>query len=203
MNEVEQVEQQRELDRKLEDAIEQTLNQKRSAGVFDAAGCACTVIEGLALENPEEWALLRDQVAADAITARIQRRLQRLVNKTDVRQGILALPGFQRVPQLIKVDGGIADIREVTLEQYRESEEELRARIKSYSYARRSSDKLKRDKEQLAHMTKLDRRVAPLMGDVKEKMGVGMDAYAERQATPVGKRSRAAAEKRWKKSRRA
>jgi hypothetical protein len=163
---------------KLQTAIDETLQRKRSSGVFDAAGCACTVAEVLALEDPEQWALIRDQLAVESIAATISRRLQRMVDKTDSRQGVLALPEFQRVPQLIKVEGGVADIREVTLEQYRESEAELRARIKSYAYPRRSPLKLKRDKEQLSSMTKLDRRVAPLMaGALDSKMGVGMEAY--------------------------
>jgi hypothetical protein len=90
------------------------------------------------------------------------------------------------------VEGGIADVREVTLEQFSQSEAELSARIKAYAYPRRSSEKLKRDKETLRHMRKLDRNVTPLIPP-RMKVGLGMDLHEKALQRPARKQRKAAA----------
>jgi hypothetical protein len=172
-------------------AIDETIGRMRAGGVLDAAGCAGSVIEDLALEDPAWWAVIRDQLVLATITATIQRRLQRLLEKSDERQGWL--PG---VPQFIKIADGVVDKDDATLSQYREAEAELEARIKSYNYPRRSPEKLKRDKHKLAAMRKEDRRVTPFMaGDPEMKMGPAIELYRASLETPKATRNRLLASK--------
>src|ERR1039458_8530040 len=159
-------------------AIEQAWQRRPAAAVFNSMDMASSVMRGIALADAEQAATIRDQLALESIAGTIERRIVRALEKSDSRQGWLALPEFQHVPHFIKVEGGLLDINEATLEQYRETKEEIRARIKAYAYPRRSAENLKRDKQTLAEMSKRDRQVAPLMaGDPEMKMREGVHAF--------------------------
>jgi hypothetical protein len=182
----------------LGEAIEEELLKQREAGVFTAASCAQSAIEALALEDPGEWAIQRDQIVLDSATVAAQRSIQRALRqtaKTDPRQGYLDFPGYERIPQLIEIEGAVVELERATLKQYRESNAALATRIRSYAYPRRSDAKLKRDKAQLTQRRKLDRRVSPLMAGYPEMtMGPAIKMYRE---SPSIEQRRKAIKSRW------
>jgi hypothetical protein len=179
---------------KLADAIGEAEKRLAARGLFGASDVARSAIEALARENPREWAAMRDELVLALITATAQRRMTaRAFRTTDSRQGWLELPEYARIPQLLEIGAGFLDVNEATLEQYRESEAELRARIRSYHYPRRSEEKLKRDKETLAQMRKLDKSVSPLMAGAPEmKMGLAIQTHLANLETPATQQRRKA-----------
>jgi len=175
-----ETEEEGEVNKTLSDAIDETIERLRAkGGIITADGCASSLIDTL---QPGQWR----EMALHSIASTVHRRFQRLVDKTDERQGWL--PG---VPQFIKVTDGVLANDDATLEQYRESEAELAARIKSYDYPRRSPEKLKRDKRTLAAMRKQDRRFAPFMaGEPEMRMGRARELYQASLETPRALRDR-------------
>ena len=164
---------------KLADAIAEAEKRLAAGGLFAASDVARSAIDALARENQREWAAMRDELVLALITATAQRRMTARAFRTgDPRQGWLELPEYARIPQLLEIGEGFLNVNEATLDQYRESEAELRDRIRSYNYPRRSQEKLKRDKETLAQMRKLDKRVSPLMAGAPEmKIRDGIAAF--------------------------
>jgi len=164
--------------KKLSEAIEEAQLKLAAKGPFTAVDIARSVID--ALEGDPDWPTVRDELVLGIVTVAAQRRITRTIASSDPRQGWLALPEYEHVPQLIEVGGGFMDVNEVTLEQYRESEAQLRLRIRSYGYPRRSEEKLKRDRQALAQMRRLERSVAPLMaGDPLMKMRDAIAAFEQ------------------------
>ena len=179
----------------LTDAIAETLARKvAEGGPLVPLEIVRVAIQGVASAKPEQWAEFRDDYVLVGSAATLERQLQRQVEQPDPdpRQGWLALPEYQHVPQLIEAEAGFVDVNEATLEQYRESETKLAARIHSYDYPRRAPKSLKRDKQALAQMRKVDKRVSPLMaGNPEMKMGRAIEIYLEspsiRQRQKAGK----------------
>lgn len=175
----------------LADAIDEARMRLAAKGPVSPADVACSVMQGLALEDPDRWAAIRDALILEFLTSASHRRMTRAVGAVDPRQGLLAFPEYSRVPQLIEVEGGFVDLNEATLEQYRESTAALSARIRSYAYPRRSDAMLKRDREQLAQRRRLDKGVTPLMAGAPEmKMGPAIQMHLASLETPKAKRNR-------------
>lgn len=162
--------------KKLREAVSRA--RLATEGAAKASDIACSVMVGLALEDPDGWAEIRDEIVLRHLSGMAQRLISHEARATDTRQGWLAMPEYQRVPQWIEVAEGFLDVNEATLAEYREAEAQLRERIRSYTYPRRSEQKLKRDKETLAQMRKMDRNVAPLMAGAPEmKMGPAIQMH--------------------------
>lgn len=181
---------------KIEEAMEWAETRLLASGrPFSAFDVGLLAAGKVASEDPEEWAVFRLATALEAYVGIAQRRLARAVRLPDDRQGLLAFPEYSRIPQLIEVEGGVVDINESTLEQYRESTQALASRIKSYDYPRRSNEKLKRDKEELAQRRRLDKNVAPLMaGNPEMKVGAAIKMLLE---SPMVQKGRKAIKARW------
>lgn len=157
-------------------AIADAAERLGARGTFSAPDVARAAIE--ALTRNSNWTVIRDALILNCVTQAAQRHITRRIRRTDPRQGWLALPEYERIPQLLEIEGEFLDVNEATLEQYRESAEQLAARIRSYKFPRRAEKKLKRDKETLKQMRTLDRQVAPLMaGDPQMRLRDGIAAF--------------------------
>jgi hypothetical protein len=143
--------------KKLADAIEQTHRRFAAGGSLDAVKITFVVIEGLALEDPEQWAAIRDEAAFAWIRGAVERSIQhalRAAAKADDRQFLL--PGFKRLEQYVKLGDKYVATAKLLLSEYRVLIAECERRIDSYQYARRSSKAEKRDRELLRELHKFD-----------------------------------------------
>lgn len=95
-------------------------------------------------EETREWIIL------GYVTA-VYKRVGTLV--ADPRQGWLEI-GLPQFSHVIIEQGD-------TLDEYRERTDTLSRRIRSYGYARRRSEKLKRDKSELRERKALEKKIAP------------------------------------------
>jgi hypothetical protein len=102
------------------------------------------VAKGLA-ENVRDWIVL-------SYAGKIARQLRGHRPNTTPRQGWLALPEYQDTP---------CECADDSLEQLKARIIRLERRIRDYDYARRAAEGLKRDKQQLRGLKKLEIRIAP------------------------------------------
>jgi hypothetical protein len=148
------------------------------------AGDPARAVESL---SPEA----RDAIVLDLANAIAHRRVSR--PQADARQGWLALPEYEKVPQFIRVGNEFVDTNEATILQLRETESDLRKRIRSYLYPRRSEAKLKRDRETLRQLSKTDKQAAPFtVGAPEMKIGPAIQMHLASLETPASNQRRKA-----------
>jgi hypothetical protein len=176
-------------------AIDAALLARSEAGEVLPEEVARDLIAGLAAAEEEKLNALRDRVFLYFTETSVRRSMRRAISRTDPRQAWLALPEYEHIPQFIKLeDGLLVRVTDASLKQFRESETELRNRIKSYDYPRRSKEKLKRDKQVLREMRNADRNAAGyFVGDEAMKMGRAMELHKAHLSTEATKQRRAAA----------
>lgn len=109
----------RSLPKKFAESIEGVcLRRSGSGSDISAAEVACEVITGLSLDNPEEWAVIRDAVVLSVATARARLFLKRLAS-IDPDQYVIPFPGFQQAPPVIIVGGKLVPTLKSTLAEAR------------------------------------------------------------------------------------
>jgi hypothetical protein len=181
----------------LDSAIAEELARNPPAGTYDPALCASSVIKDLTEKDPKQWASIQALINLQFITDRAQRQLRRNIKaeaKSDARQGILALPEFHLVSPWVKVEGVVTPLKQVTVEQHRESVKERASRIKTMAYPRWSKERTAQEKAALKQERSLDRKVAPLTaGDGEMAMGQGMELLQEQRDKPATKQRAKAA----------
>jgi hypothetical protein len=123
---------------------------------FTSSQIACEVATAIALENPQTWAVLRDELAVDNIAGMIQRRVQRAADNFDPRQATLDIPEYPGVPRFVMVQGKWSELRGLNQQQFRQYLREFRSRINSYECKRRSKAKVDRDNAALRSLEKVD-----------------------------------------------
>ena len=167
-------------------AIDEELQQNPPGEAYDPAYSTFGIMQRLA--QVDRWPAIREQLVFEAINGMVQRRLDRNIKaeaKVDARQGLLALPGFERVSPWVKIEGIVVPLKKVTLEQHRGAVKDRAKLIKRQAYPRWSDDRMKREKEILAQERKLDRKVAPLTaGDKQMELGPVMELYQASLETP-------------------
>jgi hypothetical protein len=188
---------------KLTGAVTAAQNRIAPDGPFTPLQVAQAAIETMQRDWPE-WTAIRDAIVTHAVTVVARRSISRAIQAADSRQGWLALPEYSQVPSLIEVAAGtVIDIHEATLEQYRAARDLIQSRIKDYDYPRRALAKLKSDKQTVAQMKKLDRRVAGYFANAPAmRMGLAIEMYAASLETGASKRIKKATEVRAKRLRR-
>jgi hypothetical protein len=157
--------------------------------LFQASDIARFVIDTLMLDE-DAWPSLRDWIVQEYVTAAAAATMRRkAAGASDDRQGWLALPEFEHVPQLIRVGNRWLDLNRATLDQFRAYCRQFEARIKAYDYPRRAKDQSKFDRQALAQMRRLDRIAAPLMTNAPDMtMGAALAAYESLGGRPIGAR---------------
>ena len=182
-------------------AIDKALLEHPPGGIWDTGNCAYTVIQVLKQEDPKHWVSIQAHLALEAITSLVQRRLTREIKseaKTDARQGVLALPGFELVKPWVKIEGGVAPISTVTPKQHKESVKDRAKHIKNMAYPRWSEERMKREKASIAQERKLDRQVLPMTAGAPEMdMGTAMELYLQKLESPVVVKAKKAIKARW------
>jgi len=180
---------------KLADAIAEVQSQIAAKGTFNSSDVANAVIKKLSNETPDQWAAIRDQLVMESITRTVRRQIDRSIEVSDTRQGWLALPDFEHVPQFIKIASGWIGVNQSSLEQLQMAKAALKARIESYNYARRSEEKAKADKKRLKEMERTEQSTARYFAeDATMTMGRAMELH-QASLEPNSKGKAAAARK--------
>ncbi|HYP08411.1 MAG TPA: hypothetical protein VER03_19410 [Bryobacteraceae bacterium] len=175
----------------LVDAIRATTELQGDGILFEATDIAQAVIMRLATDSAKEWLELRDTIVMKVIVNAVRHEMRRTIARTDARQQALPLEGFEHVPQFIELDGAWVNLRSATLEQYRRYRTSFEAKLSSYNYARRSEARMKRDKETLREMLRLDRKLAPYFaGNPDMTIGQATELHLADLNTPKAEHNR-------------
>jgi hypothetical protein len=181
--------------KKLADAISSVQARVAAKGTFNSPDVAKAVIKQLSTETPDEWAAIRDELVWGSITRAVRKRIDKSIEADDSRQGWLALPEFEHIPQFIKIGSGWIDVNQSSLEQFQMAKSALKSRMESYDYARRSEKKAKADRKRLKEMERTEQSTAKYFAaDPTITMGRAMELL---QATlePISKGKAVAAKK--------
>jgi hypothetical protein len=192
--------------KRLADALDEARMRLAAKGPVSPADVACSVMQGLALEDPDRWASIRDALILEFLTSAAHRRMTHEIKveaRADARQGVLALPEFNLVSPWVKVeDGSIVPLPKASIEQHQHSVKDKARKIKEMAYPRWSEGRMKAEKTALAQERNLDRKViVATAGDKKAGMGPAMELFQSTIEKPARKQRRKAAkvatERRW------
>lgn len=181
--------------KKLAEAIEEARRRYAESGSLDPDEITCSVMQGLALTDPDNWAVIRDDAAFRTIRADTVKSIQhalRVAANEDERQFLL--PGFKRLARFVKVGDRFLDSGKLLHPEFQILLKECESRIDGYQYARRSSKAEKRDRElrrELRHFAPIfDRHASENPAISLEQARQLHESLAERARNPTGKPSR-------------
>ncbi|MDQ6677357.1 MAG: hypothetical protein M3Z09_08690, partial [Acidobacteriota bacterium] len=141
----------------LTESIHTMLAQAAAAGPVIDAKVACSVMQGLALENPEEWAVLRDHIVLDAITVAVRQATRRAIARSDPNQAWLPFTQFEHIPRMLEVKACSSGWRICLCRNTGKAGWRSKSGSKGYQLLRRSAEKVSRDKEVVKEMVRLER----------------------------------------------
>jgi hypothetical protein len=153
-------------------------------------------LQAVGLDTPDVEAIVARQLDAsmcDRIVilyvAKVARQLRDRRRDTDPRQGWLALPEYENIP---------SECADESLVQLKARIAQLERRIHDYDYARRAAEGLKRDKQQLRDLKKLEARITPFFaGDPSITVTRAVLLYQESLESPARKQRKEAIQSRW------